>query len=535
MRHRQAPTALTAVPVVDLFAGPGGLSEGLANVTDRLGRPFFDVRLSIEKEETAHSTLLLRSIYRAVSGRGIPDCYYDYLRGAVSRAELLAHPAVRSAAAHAAEEARCAELGRTPHVTVDAWIRKATAGSTDWVLIGGPPCQAYSLVGRSRLRPVDPKAFEDDARHFLYREYLRIIRRFSPAVFVMENVKGLLTSRHKGTSMFARILSDLRKPGADATYRVGSLVTTSDDPEPSDFVIESERFSLPQKRHRVILLGVRSDIASRIDWSCSSLTLSQSQAIVSASAALGDLPRLRSRLSREHDDHDSWIRAVREATKSLRYWRGDARAEIEARMASATREAAEVRSFGGRFVETAKVASERLPASLEEWIRDARLGGVSLHETRRHMRSDLHRYLFAASFADVFHCSPKLPLFPPELMPAHGNVESDDVPFLDRFRVQLRGEPSTTVVSHIAKDGHYYIHYDPAQCRSLTVREAARLQTFPDNYFFEGNRTEQYVQVGNAVPPFLARQIGEVVRNALFAAQTDRADRLATHNPVPDR
>ena len=132
------------------------------------------------------------------------------------------------------------------------------------------------------------------------------------------------------------------------------------------------------------------------------------------------------------------------------------------------------------------------------------------------MESDLARYLFASVYARHTGCSPRLNDFPPSLLPEHSNAKDiaggGKAPFMDRFRVQVANAPSTTVVSHIAKDGHYYIHYDPSQCRSLTVREAARLQTFPDNYFFEGNRTEQYTQVGNAVPPMLAYKMGQIVR-----------------------
>ena len=123
------------------------------------------------------------------------------------------------------------------------------------------------------------------------------------------------------------------------------------------------------------------------------------------------------------------------------------------------------------------------------------------------MEKDLGRYLFAAVMGKVAGESPRAEDFPPILAPNHANWESGK--FRDRFRVQIAGKPSTTITSHIAKDGHYFIHPDPHQCRSLTVREAARLQTFPDNYLFMGNRTEQYTQVGNAVPPFLAHQIAE--------------------------
>jgi len=153
----------------------------------------------------------------------------------------------------------------------------------------------------------------------------------------------------------------------------------------------------------------------------------------------------------------------------------------------------------------------------EKWLIDRRIGGVTLHDARHHMPTDLRRYLFASWYARIHGISPKIADFPWWLRPAHENVPEavKEGLFADRFRVQIKGKPATTVVSHISKDGHYYIHYDPTQCRSLTVREAARLQTFPDNYYFEGPRTAQYQQVGNAVPPLLAHQIAGLVRRII--------------------
>jgi DNA (cytosine-5)-methyltransferase 1 len=159
---------------------------------------------------------------------------------------------------------------------------------------------------------------------------------------------------------------------------------------------------------------------------------------------------------------------------------------------------------------------------LDDWLLDERLSYWLNHEARGHMDSDLRRYAYAAAFAEIYGDSPKghRDFNLPGLEPNHKNWKSGK--FSDRFRVQRKGIPSTTITSHIAKDGHYFIHYDPRQCRSLTVREAARLQTFPDNYFFLGNRTQQFHQVGNAVPPLLANQIAGVVARIIKAGKTAR-------------
>ena len=397
-----------------------------------------------------------------------------------------------------------------PAARVDARIRAALGGATNWILIGGPPCQAYSLAGRARR--ANDENFEADEKHFLYREYLRILRVHAPPVFVMENVKGLLSSHHGGSPMFSRIQRDLGAPARGLSYEIRSLVRQDEvfGLKPDDFLIESERYGVPQTRHRVILLGVRSDLAHR-----PSGLLTQSRAPVTVGQVLAGLPRIRSKLSRGGDSAEAWHEAVRAAPSAVRGWGVGGEKLVIAAMSAAAKEARSLDDTGGAFV-AKRSTLVGAPRAIAEWLAAPALGGVIQHEARQHMASDLARYLFAATFAQEFGLSPKLNVFPWALLPEHENarlIDDAKAPFPDRFRVQCLGMPSSTIVSHISKDGHYYIHPDPVQCRSLTVREAARLQTFPEDYFFEGNRTQQYVQVGNAVPPLLAFKIAEIVRD----------------------
>jgi len=389
------------------------------------------------------------------------------------------------------------------------------------VLLGGPPCQAYSTVGRSRNRGNASYRPEKDKRHFLYREYLRIIARHWPPVFVMENVQGLLSARVSDTDIVQGILEELSDPahacGSENGYgyRIHSLTEDvqfgGEAFDPSDLVVCAEDYGVPQARHRVILLGIRDDLT------INSPPVLSRQAPIPASAVLDGLPRLRSGLSRDHDSPDRWLELLRQFRPSE--WPSHGETLFDGQVAERVGEVVDgiappQHDRGGEFVRGPCKQVRFEPA---EWFLDPRLGGVCNHTTRRHMVDDLYRYLYAACYAEVHHESPKLKDFPEQLLPKHRSVERGYFP--DRFRVQLRDRPSTTVTSHMSKDGHYCIHYDPLQCRSLTVREVARLQTFPDNYFFCGPRTCQYVQVGNAVPPYLAMQIGKVVLKVLEDAR----------------
>lgn len=524
-------TGSAAIPVIDLFAGPGGLAEGISSLTRHgSGQRAFDVRLSIEKDPVARRTLLLRAFTRQFPIGKLPPEYYAYLRCASDaervrkRGELERKYPDEFIVAEA--EAWLKELGQAARESVSERIDTVLGDAKPWVLIGGPPCQAYSLVGRSRmLREMGEDKFFADERHTLYHEYLYILARHRPDVFVMENVKGVLSSRLDNDFAFRLIRRDLARPthalnlpGEEVEYELFPVAAPEGQAglkidgqvTGTDFIVKCEDFGIPQARHRVIILGVRKD---RLPAGFEIQQLVRTESSLSVYDAISDLPSLRSGLSKEKDSPASWSAAVGEMGCSP--WVSDlADVGLRKQLLQTGRSRKKNLSRGAEFIEHPLSAES---GSFVSKLVDAELGGVCNHTTRGHIKKDIHRYVFASSYAAVFGKSPKMADFPSALLPNHQNV-GDAVAgkmFSDRFRVQLRDRPSGTITSHIAKDGHYFIHYDPDQARSFTVREAARIQTFPDNYFFEGPRTEQYKQVGNAVPPLLAKQIAEIVHDVL--------------------
>jgi len=500
------------VLVIDLFAGPGGLGEGISSVIHENGNKPFKIGVSVEKEPSAHTTLTTRAFYRKI--KESPDAlehYYQYVRGVMTKTDLfdLYTEQAKEAIKETLEMPRA--LGKDNRLIHKRIRELITNHQGPKVVIGGPPCQAYSLAGRSRNAGIKDYKAEDDNRNFLYKEYLKVLSIAQPDVFVMENVRGILSAKINGKIIFPQILEDLKKPGRVTkirgvpNYRVYSLVAEAENPnsptyeDSTDFLIRSEKYGIPQARHRVILLGVREDIAQTPD------TIPLAENEVAVRDVLSDLPPLRSGFSKQNDNQKDWGKKISSNSKLLKRILKKTFDKVQVEQLNLEPENGLERSESKPF-ET----QNNIPLHLENWYLENSPGCVLNHATRGHMTSDLIRYAFSAAYTELNNgVSPKSRDYPAELAPAHDNWTSGS--HADRFRTQAANKPATTVTSHISKDGHYFIHYDPKQCRSLTVREAARLQTFPDNYLFEGNRTQQYVQVGNAVPPYLAQQIGKVV------------------------
>jgi DNA (cytosine-5)-methyltransferase 1 len=520
------------IKVVDIFAGPGGLSEGFEAVKGASNSSVFEVMLSIEKEAQAHKTLTLRSFYRQFSKKNVPEDYYRFLRGEIKLEDLYkAYPKEAQIAATRCWNAALGPDGE-PMSNVRDRIKAAIGTDKNWVLIGGPPCQAYSLAGRSRNQGNPNYEAAKDIRQRLYVEYLQILAEHRPAVFVMENVKGLLSAKLGEDRVFHRILSDLSGPETaikrenrynnyvkSGGYKVYALAKdcSLENGEVDGVVIHAEKFGIPQARHRVILLGIRDDLLVKPH-------VLKPRKKISSNMVLSDLPHLRSGISpKTQDSAQLWKECLKSQVDRRWVNAGASKAGSEKLSEYLKKKLAEIvvpnADRGDEFIR-----ANVTPKYASRWFHDSRIQGVCNHSSRSHMESDLFRYFYAACYARVHKKTPSLKQFPTDLLPDHVSVSRavDDGYFSDRFRVQIASNPSTTIVSHISKDGHYYIHNDPLQCRSLTVREAARLQTFPDNYFFCGNRTSQYTQVGNAVPPLLAKQIGDIVRDVLVAARIGR-------------
>lgn len=534
------------IPVIDLFAGPGGLGEGFSRST----KGDFRITISIEKDAMAHETLRLRAAHRELMRN--PATTEDDWRlwdalveeepwnSLFATLRACASFAIREACSVADQEAHHLELGPDNRTEVSEEIRKRLKPymeggdlPSNAVLIGGPPCQAYSVVGRARNKGEEDYVAEKDQRHFLYREYLHVIAEFRPAVFVMENVKGILSSKVDDGHIFQKILADLKHPGlANASQAALEYVLTPlvdpgsrTAPAPEDFIIRAENFGIPQARHRVIILGIRKDVYEKQEG----ILGLEPSLCPTVRQALGDLPSLSPQISKRGKGM-AWTDALSLPIFDMAVFElklrntesGNEIAELMSKLRNDLQSRQHDPGSGSDRLRLPESARRKQLRATPDWYRDRNTSLLTNHESRSHMPSDIIRYMFVSAFGKVTGASPQLSDFPICLLPAHKNVDPKNIKesiFKDRFRVQVGHRHSMTITSHIAKDGHAFIHYKPKQCRSLSVREAARLQTFPDTYVFLGNRTSQYTQVGNAVPPRLANQIADVVAMVLKQAR----------------
>ncbi|MGB9938409.1 DNA cytosine methyltransferase [Methanosarcina sp.] len=413
--------------VLDMFSGAGGLSEGFFQ------RGFKFVS-HVEKDTHARNSLETRAIYHALRNSNNEEIYRDYIFGSFSRKEFIQRyneldlpptGLFQGEISESNEEAVMKEI-KTHLDVIDS-------DSVD-VIIGGPPCQAYSVAGRGRK----PKQMKDDPRNYLYRRYTSFLETFKPEVFVFENVLGL-RSAIDGT-----VYSNLNEEVAKLGYKTEA------------HILNAKNFSVLQDRRRIIFIGWKNE--HNLSYPEFPENLSRK---FSVSTLFKDLPFLQAGEGTEQAT--KYSKSFSRSSKYLRMFK--------------------IREKNDVLIQ---------------------------HKARIHNKTDLEIY---RQVINKWNCE-KRRLKYSELDPdfqTHRNKSS----FLDRFKVVDGKSYSHAILAHIAKDGHHFIHPDINQLRSLTVREAARIQSFPDNYKFEGHRTSQYAQVGNAVPPLMARGIAIEIEKML--------------------
>lgn len=411
---------------IDLFAGAGGLSEGFI-------RAGFEPVAHVEIEEAACYTLKTRTAYHYLKSVKRYDIYVSYLKGEITRGELYSHIPEELLGA-TINLPIGAEHNKTIHKTIEAQLN----GDEVDLIIGGPPCQAYSLVGRAR----SANGMKGDRRNYLYVHYAKYLEKYNPKMFVFENVLGLKSA---GDGIYLKNMENL-------FFKKGY--------EMQLFTIEASNFGVLQKRKRIIIIGWRKDLNPDIP----NLESIRKKGGFTVNELLSDLPELQAGQGKD---------------KFSKY-----------------------------------------QSDTNEYLKDNHIrNGIDIltqHVARPHTEQDKEIYRIAIKKWDAEKERLNYNDLP-ERLKTHQNRTS----FFDRFKVVAANEQcSQTVVAHISKDGHYYIHPDINQNRSITVREAARLQSFSDDYYFEGikegaNRTAAFKQIGNAVPPLMAYEIAKRIKKAL--------------------
>ena len=409
---------------IDLFAGAGGLSEGFT----RMG---FTPIAHVEMNKDACDTLRTRAVFYWLRENGKENIYYNYLKSENRDKDFFWKE--NGVPQHVVDSVINKEISKETLSEIFELIDSILGSKKVDIIIGGPPCQAYSVAGRAR------KNMDGDPRNFLYQYYIKFLKKYRPKMFVFENVPGILSA--KNGEYLDKIFDAVRKAGYELSL-----------PTNSQKFLNSKNFGVLQDRKRVIIVGWRKELA----FSYPDFEITEPKFKI-LKDLFADLPELK--------NGEGTMNAVNYKKPTTEY------------------------------LKQSKIRNE--------------IDFVTQHIARPNNENDLEIYRMAVEEMNQGKRLNYAKL--PERLIRHKNTSS----FTNRFQVVNGDGISHTVVAHIAMDGHYYIHPDNKQNRSITIREAARIQSFPDDYFFEGSRTAAFKQIGNAVPPLMAEKIAKKIKEIL--------------------